>query len=608
LLPKPPSCSGCPLSPLGEGFMIPSLASSRPYRVALVGEALGVDERDQGAPFVGRAGFKLTRLIEWAGFERERFDIWNTVWCQPPENKLEGQPYESGAVAHCRAHHWSQLLSRPRVVVPMGNVAMGTLLGRKGILKARGYVYPGGGFHLLPTVHPSFIQRGQSKYSAAFIHDLQKAVELAEKGLPIEALDYVLDPSPRVAYEWALHYRRELEGSQSPLRLAYDIETPHKGDDEGDLDVDDASYTIWRVGFSYSPFGALSVPWTPPYIPAIRLLLESQGEKVVWNAGYDNPRIRAAGVGINGLVHDGMVAWHILHSDLPKGLGFVATFTCPWQPAWKHLSGSKPAFYNATDADVELRSFLAIEAELRRTGLWEVYQRDVLDLEPILVHMSQKGMPIDQDVRADRAARLADKQAYVLTQLEGMVPLSVRTFTPKEGYVKTPEDTSGCVTIEVPAEVRRCGRCGLPNPTKPHFSKATLPREGTPGRKKADRVPNPCLGGEVVVATEQVQRFARLDEFKPSRNLLIRYQQHLGRHVPRTRDKKTGKWKFTTDEKALKELIRRYPDEPLYPGVLEYRELDKLAGTYIGRPRRDEGGDGRPDPHDLHAQPLEPAA
>jgi DNA polymerase I-like protein with 3'-5' exonuclease and polymerase domains len=42
------------------------------------------------------------------------------------------------------------------------------------------------------------------------------------------------------------------------------------------------------------------------------------------------------------------------------------------------------------------------------------------------------------------------------------------------------------------------------------------------------------------------------------------------------------------DEKAIKELMRKYPDDKLYPLVLQYRELDKIAGTYIGRPAEEE--------------------
>lgn len=576
MLSKPPSCSGCALFEEGIGFMAPSL-SPKPYGVTLIGEALGAEEAEAGRPFVGPAGFRLTRLIEWAGLDRSRFDIINTVWCRPPANKLDGMEYEDKAIAHCRERHWGTLLARSRVLVPLGNVALHALTGRKGILAIRGYVQPGpGGSHVLPTVHPSFIQRGQSKYSAAFIRDLRHAVEVAERGLRVEPVSYLLDPSPREALEWAREYRRVAEHGDEDVRLAYDIETPGKGDDEGEVDTDDPTFTIFRIGFAYRPLEALSIPWGPAYIPAIRLLLESPGEKVVWNAGYDNPRIRAAGVGIHGLIHDGMVAWHVLHSDLPKGLGFVATFTCPSQPQWKHLSGSRPAFYNATDADVELRSFLAIEKELREVGLWRVYQEDVLDLEPILQFMSEVGVPVDREVRADRARRLAEKQERVRQRLEALTPPECRSYKPKEGYVKAPPDTAGCVRIVVPAHVRRCSLCGVENPTKPHFRTFKKPT--------AKRPQNPCAGGGVVEAEEMVERWARLDPYTPSRHMLIRYQKALGRQVPRKRDKKSGEWKASMDEKAIKDLMRKYGDDDLYPAVLEYRELDKLAGTYIGRP------------------------
>lgn len=558
--------------------MSPSLSGPDGYGVALVGEALGQEEAIYGYPFVGKAGHKLTRLIEWAGLERNKFDIWNVVWTRPPDNQLEGMPYEAESIRHGRDHHWGELLHRAKVVVPMGNVALNAFTGRKGILSIRGYVQHGNwGPIILPTVHPSFIQRGQSKYSAPFIHDIQKAVELARGGLPPQSFDYLLDPSPQRAYEWALSYRERLEADPT-IRLAYDIETPGKAEDEGELkEEDDPTYTIYRIGFAYKAYGALSVPWTPPYLAAIRLLLESEGEKVVWNASFDNPRIAFNGVHIAGLVHDGMVAWHVLHSDLPKGLGFVATFTCPWQQAWKHLSHAAPAFYNATDADVELRSMEVIEAELRRTGLWEVYDRDVLQIEPILVHMSREGMPIDQSIRADRAVRLAEEQERVLGVLESLVPLEARPID--HVFVDTPKLLDGLLSRPSSRRRRLCLNCGRSEPFGDHFKRVYLPRStGEP------RIPNPCRGAGVEERDVEVTEYYRLKPFKPSRLQLIAYNKALSRPIPRKRDKKTKTFKFSFDEKAIKDMIRKYPDDKLYPGVLDYRSLDKLAGTYIGRP------------------------
>jgi hypothetical protein len=503
-----------------------------------------------------RASHKLTRLLEWAGFDRGKFDIIST------EGEIDANQRE--------------LLRRNRVVVPMGNVPLAALTGREGVLSVRGYIQGGqgelAGLHILPTVHPTFIQRGQSKYSAAFIHDVQKAVELAERGYQFESTSYILDPLPSVAYEWARTYVDNLRrhNVDESLYLAYDIETPYKGDDEGDLDPDaDSSYFIQRIGFCYEAGRALSIPWEGPYLPAIKLLMESEGEKVVWNGGFDNPRIRHNGVNIHGLVHDGMVAWHVLHSDLPKGLGFVATFTCPYQPAWKHLSHARPAFYNATDADVELRSMLAIESELRRTGLWDVYQRDVVDLDPILRFMSEAGMPVDATIRAGNAAILDEKLRFIKGELEGLVPLAARKV--EHVYKKPPVTTTGLFTRPATVVVKRCDRCGVANPRADHF-------------KVFKKKSNPCGGAERCLVDEPGVEWYRLAQFKPSREQIIRYQQHFNRTVPMTRDKKSGQMRPTTDEKAMKTLILKYPHDPLYNLILEYRELDKLAGTYVGRP------------------------
>lgn len=545
--------------------MRPSLATGDRYDVALIGEALGEEEVKLGRPFVGPAGFRLTRMIDQAGLDRGMFDIYNTAWCRPPFNMLEGTEYEGPATAHCRTAHWGSLLSRAQVLVPMGNVPLQALLGRKGILSIRGYVQSRDGHYILPTVHPSYIQRGNSNYAAAFINDIQKAVTLARDGLQVEAKDYIIDPSPQEAYQWAQAYSH----SGYP-RLAYDIETPGKGEDEGSLDPEDGGAMIWRIGFSHRHLSAMTIPFEPPYFAAIRTLLESPGEKVVWNAGFDNPRLLSHGFRINGQIHDGMVAWHILHSDLPKGLGFVSTFTCPWQTEWKSLSVRSPGFYNCTDADVELRSMDVIEGELRRVGLWGVYERDVLEVDPILIHMSAAGMPLDGDVRYDRAVQLATKQTEVLAWLEDQVPLGARTI--EHVFVRTPAVVEGLRSRPSTRRVRVCERCGAERPKKDHT-------------KTYKKKVNPCAGSEVLEREVEVEEWYRLQDFKPSREQLIRYQEYLHRPVPTKWDKKTRTRKKTMDEKALKGLIRKYGEvDKLYERVIEYRELDKIAGTYIGRP------------------------
>lgn len=548
----------------GEGFFTKAPASAN--GVLLIAESPHDLE--------GRASFMLTRLLGWAGFERGDFGIIPATFCQPP-SRIDGAEYEQRAVNHCRTNHYNHLLSQYRVIVPMGNIALNALTGRKRILTTRGYVRPGPfTSHIVPTVDPGFIVRGQAKYASAFINDVRKAVELARTGLPMQVTDYVLDPLPATALEWAKQYRAKL-AQQPETLLSYDIETPYSDDDESERGEDD-SWHIDRIGFAYEPGSALSIPWSSPYMAAIHTLLNAPGVGVDWNgSAFDRPRVRNAGVEMQRPLRDGMIAWHVLHSDLPKSLGFVATFTCPWQPEWKHLSSQRPAFYNATDADVALRSMIEIEREMKLIpGLWEAYERDVIRLEPVLNVMETAGMPVNAETRLDRAEKLTQRLIDVEREIDAMAPNELRRYSPAMGYVKTPESTEGLTEISVEVEVKRCSQCQMMNPTKPHFRSFKKPTEKKPQ--------NPCANAAVSVGVEVVSRWASRDSWKPSSRNLLAYQSLKKRIIPHKWDKKEGKRKPSMDKKGIKLCLRKYPEDPLYSLILTQRELSKIAGTYIG--------------------------
>lgn len=494
-----------------------------------------------------QAEFRLTRLCEWAGFSLPTFK-------------------------RCDITHGLAGIPPAKVYLALGPRAAESMGISLPLIKSRGYVWDTSFGRVIPSVSPRFIERGQAKSSAAFINDLQKAARIARDGMSPQILSYLLDPSPLAALGWAQDYRRALS-SDPGTYLAFDIETPGKDEDEDDIDIDgdapDRTWHIERIGFSYKGFSGISFPWAPEYFAAIRMLLGSAGPKVVWNAGFDVPRLRRAGMDISGIIHDGMVAWHILHSDLPKRLGFVATFTCPFQPAWKHLSGAKPAFYNCTDADVELRSMIAIEKSLKESQLWDVYTRDVIDLEPVLTHMHQKGMPVDARVRLERAILLAERQLAAKQVLESCVPLEARRIAIV--YKKPPTDTTSLHRRPGLRVVSTCAQCRLERPGKAHF-------------KVFKKKLNPCSGAGVVEVQREVDEFYRLSEFAPSRDQLIRYHQYLRRPCPMIYDKQTRKKKVSFGEEQIKGLILLYPDDIIYQSILDYRGLDKIAGTYIGRP------------------------
>src|SRR5690606_40806212 len=118
-LPKPPSCSGCPLEKLGSGFTLPS--GSGASKLLVVGEAPGAEEARLGVPFVGAAGFFLDRLLKRAGINRDDLLIDNPIPCRRPQNALRAASYEYGTIAYCPPHlDQTTRILHPRAVVPLG--------------------------------------------------------------------------------------------------------------------------------------------------------------------------------------------------------------------------------------------------------------------------------------------------------------------------------------------------------------------------------------------------------------------------------------------------------------------------------------------------------
>ena len=129
-------CTRCKLS-AGRNKIV--FGSGNPNAdLVFVGEGPGKDEDEQGFPFVGRAGKKLTEIIEKGmGLNREQDTyICNIVKCRPPGNR---DP-EADEISACQPFLLKQLQAiRPKVIVALGKPASSTLLGRNvPITKERG--------------------------------------------------------------------------------------------------------------------------------------------------------------------------------------------------------------------------------------------------------------------------------------------------------------------------------------------------------------------------------------------------------------------------------------------------------------------------------------
>ncbi len=316
---------------------------------------------------------------------------------------------------------------------------------------------------------------------------------------------------------------------------------------------------------------------------------------------YDQPRIINQSIIINGTSHDGMDAWHILNSDLKKSLNFVTPWFRKRLKMWKHLSSSTPAFYNAVDADAAGSNLRGIIELLKRHDMYKVYQEFVLELDPVFSAMTRAGMPIDRKKRIESAKFLTNKRKDVLEKIDELVPEYIKPCQPKAGYKKVPKDTTGLTEVVFNGLLNKyCSHCGQLAPPKSHFKpklvkscsqcggKWTASHSKTGKRKQnpcegaefSESETNPCIGASIVEKMEGEKRWARVLPFVPSQVGILKYQAYM-KHPAITVGKGADK-KATTNEKAIKKLMGKYPADKLYPTILEFRELQTLVTRYIG--------------------------
>ena len=130
--------------------------------VMIIGEGPGADEDREGAPFVGRAGQLLDKMLAAAGLT-DRVFITNTVFWRPPGNRTPS-PAEQAACAPFLER--AIALVAPKALLLVGGASAKSVLQKgEGILSLRGRWFDwrsaDGTLEVpaLPTLHPAFLLR-----------------------------------------------------------------------------------------------------------------------------------------------------------------------------------------------------------------------------------------------------------------------------------------------------------------------------------------------------------------------------------------------------------------------------------------------------------------
>ena len=605
---KPDACIGCPCYNMGSDFSEVELGSRyETTRMVIIGEASGEAEAREQLPFrpYAMSGSLLTDAMREMNISRSEVAITNICRCRPKSDYLSGAPYEHKAIAHCiQAYLYDTLKElKPRVILALGTIAMRSLAptvrGRYGTMDyVANYVQraygPADGIPVISTWHPAYLRRGKPK----LIPKLQGAIRRAfyiGMGKMIEGTHYATDlgklnlryqTSPTIdeAWEWARNIDPDL-----PLSL--DLETPKSTREDEDERVSFVDRDIVLFQATQRRGEGIALPWRDEYIDVAKAILTSKtGPKLGHNWwAFDHEVLRANGVSLPHDFNDTMIMFHHYWSELPANLQAAAQM-CGFQFNWKHLNEVDQAFYGCADVDAALCVHQYMKGLLEREGLWDSYYSYDFQFWPILREMSWRGIRIAEDQRLDLLKVIEVEKGRIKETIQPLVPQAILSSKQAKGGYKNPPKL-------------KCEDCGYEG-REDHVCEdgttilyTTLAegeglvlreiviKEGEKCRcKKSTRAEcHVCVGTGIIPAGTVEPWWTYLKEFNPTswkqvRRLIKGLGHPLPKHLKRTDE--NGEPAETTERKELDRLYTR-TKHPIYPLIMEWRDLSKMKGTYV---------------------------
>lgn len=240
----------CPES-WGNKKFVPGVGVSH-ADVMIIGEAPGKNENLKGMPFVGAAGKWLNILLEGAGLNRSNCYVTNVIKYQPPGNDistLTATQYVQKNIPYLINEIKSV---RPKVIVPMGNVALHALGYSYKIGKARGAVFQSNLGKVIPTFHPAALFRQWNEMYTVQKDWAKIAKHTKTVGFPQYREDFEIYPTIEDVEMFAMFITNLVESGKQ-VKLGIDLETYIA---KSTLDT-----PIKLVGISISETRAMVIPF-----------------------------------------------------------------------------------------------------------------------------------------------------------------------------------------------------------------------------------------------------------------------------------------------------------------------------------------------------------
>lgn len=629
MLEKPAECNGCPVRDHSRGF-IRSEGLAK-FGVMFAGETNNSHETSEGLPLRpnSESGSLLTQIVQskltiqedgkFRKMDRKDF-LWDSVIkCDVPGDYFHGE-----AAKFCNIHNDRSFnLPTTKVIVALGLDAFRTLTGiegkKRGIDDVRGYVFKSSNKLIIPTYSPRFIRRGHPNYTNALIHDVKKALVVAQGNYnSYDSHSSFTFPTfcktGKLESLVSLYYKLR---DNPNLTLFYDIENPYsrgqdedeKGEEELAEDEElkdistrdttrDGCLPITSIQFAIGKDWAITVPWEKPFLKVAAKILSLPNEKVAFNNWvHDDPRLRSNNIVIDGVIHDAMWAWHHMQSGLRKALQMVASFF-DFPYIWKHLAfdEDKEDEYGGSDVISLAYIWEKLPTRMRQVGVWDSYLKYKVRYHSRVLEPTQvRGVFVDEVSRQQLVGEITSELKEQDNFLQASIPRELLNIEPKVKDKKTGEYRYGF--MREPAIVgslraaygttrTRLEARGIPSSNIMPFEKWASSKTNLELRQFQGITEGDDLKGDDISRDSSIARWCRVKPFKASKEQIVKYMKHMGYKVPTAL--KTGK--ETTGKKDLQEVYEKTEDE-IFAAIIKVRSLGKMLTNDL--PNWAPASDGR---------------
>lgn len=440
------------LSSLGHEHIYVPGSGNGSAKIMLVQDFPDRLEEQYGQYMIGHAKKETQEMFALAGADLSEMYVTSVLKVRPPaDRKGNAKVTKLKDIGFTIAQFVPQLHAEiqainPNVIVPLGDLALTTLTGRKKMGDWRGSILKGWESRkYIGTHHPKnlaefYEKQGVFKYSAKVYMqlDLNRIVRESFRkdiDLPIRTLRVCKSVVQLIEF---------LDRNRDKKRCSLDIEV-HKA-----IPI--------CIGLAFDSTYGLSVPLLNVDSQARSGGISKAEQALIWeilakflqrediewlgqNFHFDKTLMEyVCGIKIRGKTHDLMYKAQTLHPELGKGLAFLASIYTR-EPFYKNeLKEYNPKkdkiddvyFYNAKDVVVPFEVNTAMDSDIDELGLRDFYETRMLPMHQLYYDIEQRGIPIDSDVRDKLWIDYSRLQGELEAELQQLAGFDININSPKQ--------------------------------------------------------------------------------------------------------------------------------------------------------------------------------